>query len=73
MMTQEQLLKLIRELPTVHLEVIDLTRKLVGEDGRLDEKKIAFYYTEVEKAAAQAETYAKETEELVRYLENLLH
>ena len=72
MMTQETLLDLIKNLPPVHLEIIDLVWKLVDEDGKLDEQKLSFYYTEVEKAAAQARSYAKETGELVRCLNHLL-
>jgi len=71
MMTLEKLLELLKNLPPVHLEIIDLTWKLVGEDGKLDEQKISFYYTEIEKATAQAESYAKETADLIRCLTSL--
>jgi hypothetical protein len=72
MISQERLLELLRELPAVHLELLDLAWKLVGEDGELDPQKIAFHYTEIEKAIGEAESYTKATKEMVQCLTNLL-
>jgi hypothetical protein len=72
MITQERLLELLREMPAVHLELLDLAWKLVGEDGELDPQKISFHYTEIEKAIGEAEAYAKATKEMVQCLTNVL-
>ena len=50
MISQEKLVDLLQNLPEVHLELLDLTWKLTGEDGDLDPQKISFHYTEMEKA-----------------------
>jgi len=72
MLTQERLLEIVRQLPEVRLEIVVLTWQLTGEDGQLDENKIAYHYSEIEKAAAQAEAYARDTREMVRCLNQLL-
>ena len=50
MMTRDRLLEILQSLPAVRLELIGLTWKLVDDNGRIDEAKVAFYYVEVEKA-----------------------
>ena len=72
MMTQERLLEILRELPTVRMELIDLAWELIDDNGRLDETKVAFHFTEVERASAQAQEQARTTGELIRSLGNLL-
>jgi hypothetical protein len=72
MITQERLLELLQELPAIHLELLDLTWKLAGENGELDPQKISFHYTEMEKAIGEAESYTKATKEMVQCLTNLL-
>ena len=73
MMTRDRLLEILQSLPAVRLELIGLTWKLVDDNGRLDEAKVAFYYVEVEKAVTQAQEQARATGELIRSLANLLH
>jgi hypothetical protein len=68
MMSQEQLMELLRRLPTVHLDILELTRKATDESGSLDAQKISFYYKEIESALAQAESYARATKEMVQCL-----
>ena len=46
--------------------------KVVREDGNLDEKKIAFYYQDVEEAISEAEAYSKKTREASDCLKRLL-
>lgn len=72
MITQERLMEFLRELPEVHLELLDLTRQLIGDSGSLDPQKISFHYTEVEKAISEAETYTHATKEMVQCLINQL-
>jgi hypothetical protein len=72
MITQERLIELLRELPESHLELIDLTWKLTGDDGSLDPRKIVFHYIEMEQAISQAETYTRETKEMTQCLTRLL-
>lgn len=73
MISQEKLVKLLNNLPEVHLELMDLTWKLTGEDGALDPQKVAFHYAEMEKAIGEAETYTRTTKEMVQCLTRLLH
>jgi hypothetical protein len=68
MMSQEQLIELLRSLPAVHLDILELARKVTDENGSLDARKISFYYQEIESAVAQAESYAKATKEMVQCL-----
>jgi hypothetical protein len=68
MMSQEQLTELLRKLPAVQLDLLELTRKAVGENGALDAQKIAFHYQEIGSAIAQAESYARATKGMVQCL-----
>jgi hypothetical protein len=72
MISQARLVELLKNLPEVHLELLDLTWQLTGEDGVLDPQKISFHYTEMEKAIAEAENYARATREMVGCLTRLL-
>ncbi|OBW63506.1 MAG: hypothetical protein A9183_07235 [Dehalococcoides mccartyi] len=73
MISQAKLVDLLKSLPAVHLELLDLTWQLTGEDGALDPQKISFHYTEMEKAIAEAESYSRSTREMVQCLTRLLH
>ena len=73
MIPQARLVELIKNLPAVHLELLDMTWQLTGEDGTLDPQKISFHYTEMEKAIAEAESYSRATKEMVQCLTRLLH
>jgi len=73
MIPQARLVELLKNLPAVHLELLDLTWQLTGEDGALDPRKISFHYSEMEKAIAEAETYSQGPREIVQCLNRLLH
>ena len=73
MIPQARLVELLKNLPAIHLELLDLTWQLTGEDGALDPQKISFHYTEMENAIAEAESYSRATKEMVQCLTRLLH
>jgi hypothetical protein len=73
MISQAKLVDLLKSLPSVHLELLDLTWQLTGDNGTLDPQKISFHYTEMEKAIAEAESYSRATREMVQCLTRLLH
>ena len=73
MIPQARLVELLKNLPAIHLELLDLTWQLTGEDGSLDPQKISFRYTDMEKAIAEAESYTRATKEMVQCLTRLLH
>jgi hypothetical protein len=73
MISQARLVELLKNLPDVHMELLDLTWQLTGEDGALDPQKISFHYIEMEKAIAEAESYSRATREMVQCLTRLLH
>jgi hypothetical protein len=72
MISQARLIELLKNMPEVHLELLDLTWQLTGKDGALDPQKIAFHYTEMEKAIAEAESYTRSTKEMVQCLTRLV-
>jgi hypothetical protein len=72
MISQAKLVDLLKSLPAVHSELLDLTWQLTGEDGALDPQKISFNYIEMEKAIAEAESYSRATREMVQCLTRLL-
>ncbi len=73
MISQPKLVELLKNLPAVHLELLDLTWQLTGDGGTLDPQKISFHYTEMEKAISEAESYTRATKEMVQCLTRLLH
>jgi hypothetical protein len=73
MIPQARLVELLKNLPTVQLELLDLTWQLTGEDGAMDPQKISFHYTEMEKAIAEVESYTRATKEMVQCLTRILH
>ncbi len=73
MISQARLLDLLKNLPAIHLGLLDLTWQMTGEDGALDPQKISFRYTEMEKGIAEAESYSQATKEMVQCLTRLLH
>jgi len=73
MISQTKLVDLLKNLPSVNLELLNLTWQLTGEDDALDPQKISFRYTEMEKAIAEAESYTRATKEMVQCLTQLLH
>lgn len=73
MISQERLIEIVKQLPEVHLELLELVWQLTGNDGQLDPEKLAFRYPELEEAIARAEAYSRETREMVRCLTQLVH
>lgn len=71
MITQERLLELLRDMPEVHLDLLDLIWQLTGEDGKPDPRKISLRYTELEKAINEAEAYTQGTRALAQCLISL--
>lgn len=72
MITREKLLEILKDLPPVRLEIIDLTWKLVDKGGHLLGDKVSFHYTEVERAIGQAQAYAQDTHRIVSCLKKLI-
>ena len=64
--------EILKSVPEVKLKVIPLTRKLLGEDGRIDIRKASYDTTEVDAALEEAENYARQTGNAVSHLKNLL-
>jgi hypothetical protein len=73
MISKARLVEILKDLPAVHLELLDLAWQLTGENGALDPQKISFHYTQMEKAIAEAESYTRATKEMVGCLTRLLH
>jgi hypothetical protein len=66
------LARILSELPPVHLRLVDLAWQVVGEDGSLDQEKIAFYAKELTDAVKEAEAYTEATKEAVQCLMELV-
>lgn len=73
MITSKRIVQILRELPPVKLDIIDLAWKVTGKDGDLESDKVAFYAKEVEAAADQAKEYIEQTEQMVDSLKKLLN
>ena len=68
----DNIVEILKSVPEVKLKVIPLTWKLLGEDGRIDIRKVSYDTTEVDAALDEAEDYARQTESAVHRLKNLL-
>ena len=62
------LVRILSELPEVKLRLIDLTWRVVGEDGSLDQDKLTFYAKELTEAIREAENYSAATKGAVQCL-----
>ena len=70
-METDALVRALKSVPEVHLRLVDLAWKVVGEDGTVDVDKLSFYAEELREAAAEAEAYSKATQELTACLREL--
>lgn len=70
-MDTRDLIRILKEVPETRLHILELCPKLIGKDGKIDPKKVAFYSSELAEAAKEAEQYSKETCEAVRCLREL--
>ena len=60
-MDTQDLVRLLKEVPECRLRIIELTWEVVGNDGSLDAKKLAFRSKELKEALAEAEAYGEAT------------
>jgi len=58
---QKQLIRIIKDLPQVDLKLIDLSWKMVDENGNADIKKILPNSKLIEEAISQANSYIEDT------------
>ena len=72
-MNTDDVVRALISVPEKRLRLIELTREIVAEDGSIDPKKVSFYRKELDEAVAEAEAYARETNEAVRCLRETLH
>lgn len=63
---------ILRTVPEYNLKIIRLSWELLDENGRIDMKKASYNAKEVDTALKEAEHYAKQTENAVFHLKNLL-
>jgi len=67
----KDLIRILKGVPTTHLRLFALTRKLVGERGTIDPDKVAFHYKELKEATDEARAYSESTQEAVRCLKQM--
>jgi hypothetical protein len=72
MMTPEDLIRILREMPEVKLRLIDLAWKVTGEDGTLDMEKVTFYANEISDAIREAKHYTDANKEVLAWLIQLV-
>ncbi len=65
--------EILKSVPEVKLKIIPLTWDLVDKEGYIDFKRASYHAKDVDAALEEAESYAKETEQAVFYLKNLLN
>ena len=64
--------EILKSVPEVKLKIIPLTWELLEENGRIDIRKASYNAKEVDAALEEAESYARQTENAVFHLKNLL-
>jgi hypothetical protein len=67
-MSSSNLIRVLREVPECRLRLIELSWKVVGDDGKVDLSRLTFYSKEIEEALAEAEAYREATRKAVRCL-----
>ena len=70
-MTNEEVIRALRQVPEVRLRLIELTRLLVKEDGSLDHEKASFLRQDIDQSTGEARAYAHDTERAVQWLREL--
>jgi hypothetical protein len=64
--------EILKSVPEIKLKIIPMTWKLLGENGRVDIRKVSYDTTEIDAALEEAEDYARQTGSAVMHLKNLL-
>lgn len=64
-LTPSMIVAALSRVKEFHIDLIDLTWKLVKEDGSLDETQMALCRQEIEEAADQASAYVTSVRETV--------
>ncbi len=70
MISQEELVEILRQVPEKRLKIFELAWELLGKDGNLDPDKVAFYSEELDQAVSEAKAYSAETAEAVQCLKS---
>jgi len=65
------LIRILKGVPETRLRILELSHKLIGENGDIDPQKVAFYSKELLEATEEAQQYSRETQEAVRCLKEL--
>ena len=65
------LIRILEGLPEKRLRLIDLTWKVVDDEGAIDPDKVALNYKEISEAVDEAQAYSQATERAVRCLESI--
>jgi len=70
-MNASDLIGALKQVPETRLRLIELARQVVREDGSLDGERASFLVREMQEAIAEAEGYARATQEAVRCLREM--
>ena len=68
-----ELIRALRKVPEFRLRLIGLAWEVIGGDGNLDGKSLAFRSKELKEAIDEAEAYSRATKEAVRCLRKMGH
>ncbi len=69
--SHEDLVRIVRELPERQLQIIDLAWKVVKEDGSIDQTRALIFIDDIERARQEARSYAATTERAVWALRDI--
>ena len=72
MISQEEFIDILAQVPEKRLYIFEVARMIVGEDGSVDPDKIAFHAKELGHASEEARAYISETGTAVECLRDLL-
>lgn len=70
-MNVPDLIRILEGLPETRLRLIDLTWKVVDDEGAIDPDKVALNYKEISEAVGEAQAYSQATEKAVSCLKDL--
>ena len=70
-METQDLIRILKGVPETRLRLIDLTWKVVDDEGVIDPDKVALNYKEISEAVDEASAYSQETERAVLCLKDL--
>ena len=72
-MDEQDLIRVLKEVPEHRLRLIELAWGVVRDDGSLDPERLGFRRKELEEAIAEAKAYAQATRESVQCLKSMDH